>query len=57
MVKKRGEDREGGKVGEGGRQRRPSDTCHSQFGLWTSVARHVAAPHCYSVWWTQQNES
>lgn len=57
MVKKRGEDREGGKVGEGGRQRRPSDTCHSQFGLWTSVARHVAAPHCYCVWWTQQNES
>lgn len=30
-------------MGEEGRQKGPSDTCHSQFGLWTSVAGRVAA--------------
>lgn len=30
-------------MGKEGRQRGPSDTCHSRFGLWTSVAGQVAA--------------
>lgn len=40
---KRREEREGVKVAEERRQSGPSDTCHSWFGLWTSVAGRVAA--------------
>ena len=45
MVGKTWVDREAGRVAEEGRQRGPSDTCHSPIGLWTSAAGWVTAQH------------